>query len=750
MHPVPRFRSFVYTTVAFSIASLIALAAAGQADRPALTALAVDEGPTIDGDLSDAVWQRAERGGDFVQHEPQDLVPSTERTEFRVVYTPSTIYFAVEAFDSDPSRIVAKEMERDSQVSQDDSILILLDTFHDRRNAFAFETNANGARTDTLVTDEGADLNVEWDGIWTVAARRTAEGWVAEIAIPLSTLRFDPSLTNWGLNIQRHIARKREVAHWAGLSREFNVAAQIASDLQPVHRVSMAGELRGLGGLKPSQQLQVKPFVTVGATESPGTDESDEDGDVGLDVKWGITKSLALDLTYNTDFAEVEVDDQQVNLTRFSLFFPEKREFFLENAGIFDFGPPQRESFEPPILKAFFSRRMGLESGEEVPMEWGARVTGRVSGWNLGLLRVRTDRFEGSGVSVEATDFTVARAKRNLGERSTIGAIVTERDPSSDSLNRVFGLDFDYKPTARTAVGGFWSTSRDEEGLLESGTTGSREVDGGAYGFNLDYQSRTLTATLDVQEIDTDYRPEIGFLLRNDVTRINPRVQWLPRIEKGFVRSWFTEALMDYYETSSLDRLESRRVEVAPIGMRTKGEHRWRLSYVGEAERLDEPFEIFPGVVIPPGSYSWDGAEFAIFSNQSRVVGVRGRVSHGDFYEGERTSSSMTVPVRGSKRFQSQTSWIYNDIDLPQGAFEINLVQQRFDITFTPDLRINAIAQYNDAAETLGVNIRFNWIYRPGADLYVVYNENWTAPTLSSLDTTQRQLIVKFTYLFMR
>ena len=727
--------------------ALLALAARAQGDRPSVTALAVEQGPIVDGDLSDAPWQGAERAGDFVQHEPQDRVPSTERTEFRVVYTPTTIYFGIEAFDSDPSGIIAKEMERDSSVSQDDSIIILIDTFHDRRNAFTFETNINGARTDALVTDEGGDLNFEWDGIWSVAARRSEEGWVAEIAIPLSTLRFDSGATTWGLNIQRNIAHKREIAHWAGLSREISVMGQVGSNLQPVHRVSLAGELRGLEGLKPSQQLQIKPFVTAGATEQPRTFDRDQDGDAGLDIKWGITKSLALDLTYNTDFAEVEVDNQQVNLTRFSLFFPEKRDFYLENAGIFDFGPPQRESFEPPILKAFFSRRIGLERGEEVPMEWGARLTGRVAGWNLGVLRVRTDRVDDSRLSVRATDFTVARAKRNLGARSTIGAIVTERDPSGADLNRVFGIDFDYKPTRRIEIGGFWSTSRDDDALSAS-TAG--EVDGSSFGVNFDYQSRSLTASIDVQEIDADYRPETGFLLRSNVTRVNPQMQWLPRVEKGFIRAWFTEAAMDYYETSSLNQLESRRVELSPIGMRTTSEDRWRISYVGEAERLDRPFEIFPGVVIPPGRYDFDGTELAIFSNPSRVVGLRGRISYGDFYEGERTSSSITVPIRGSKRFQTDTSWIYNDIDLPQGAFEINLVQQRFDVSFTPDLRVNAIAQYNDAAETLGINLRFNWIYRPGADLFVVYNENWTAPTLSRLETSRRQLIVKFTYLFLR
>ena len=347
-------------------------------ERPTMAAIHVEQGPTIDGDLSDRAWQQSEVGTDFMQHEPLDGVPATEQTEVRVVFTDSTIFFGITAYDAAPDAIIAKEMERDSRVFQDDSLLLLLDTFHDRRNAYAFETNLNGARADTLVTDEGRDLNLEWDGIWSVASRRTASGWAAEIAIPISTLRFDPAAPAWGFNVQRYIAHKREMTHWSGLPREVGVLGQVGSTVQPVHRVSMAGELTGLTGLGQSAQLQIKPFVIGNVSEDPRLDaDLITDGDGGLDLKWGVTRSLALDLTYNTDFAEVEVDELQTNLTRFSLYFPEKRDFFLENAGIFDFGPPHREFFRPPVLKAFFSRRVGLDEGRQVPIDWGVRLTGR-------------------------------------------------------------------------------------------------------------------------------------------------------------------------------------------------------------------------------------------------------------------------------------------------------------------------------------------------------------------------------------
>ena len=458
-------------------------------ERPTMAATRVEQGPTIDGDLSDRAWQQSEVGGNFIQHEPLDGVPATEQTEVRVVFTDSTLYFGITAFDANPDAIIAKEMERDSRIFQDDSLLLLLDTFHDRRNAYAFETNLNGARTDTLVTDEGRDLNLEWDGIWSVASRRTALGWAAEIAIPISTLRFDPRALAWGFNVQRYIAHKREMTHWSGLPREVSTLGQVGSQVQPVHRVSMAGELTGLTGISQSAQLQIKPFVVGNLSEDPRLDlDPISDGDAGLDLKWGVSRSLALDLTYNTDFAEVEVDQLQTNLTRFSLYFPEKRDFFLENAGIFDFGPPHREFFRPPVLKAFFSRRVGLNEGRQVPINWGARLTGRLGGWNLGVLRVTTAGIEQDDETLPAKAFTVARLKRNLGRRSTIGAIVTEAAPENEDANRVVGLDFDYKPTAKLSLGGFWTGSGLSEEPEGAAANASSDTGEAAYGVNFDYQ----------------------------------------------------------------------------------------------------------------------------------------------------------------------------------------------------------------------------------------------------------------------
>ena len=711
-----------------------------------MAATRVDQAPTVDGDLSDRAWQASEVGTDFMQHEPLDGVPATEQTEVRVMFTDSAIYFGIAAFDANPDAIIAKEMERDSRIYQDDSILLLLDTFHDRRNAYAFETNVNGARTDTLVTDEGRDLNLEWDGIWSVASRKTAAGWTAEIAIPISTLRFDPAAPAWGFNVQRYIAHKREMTHWSGLPREVGVLGQVGSEVQPVHRVSMAGELTGLTGLSQSAQLQIKPYVIGDVSEDPRLDLNPAaDGDFGLDLKWGVTRSLALDLTYNTDFAEVEVDELQTNLTRFSLYFPEKRDFFLENAGIFDFGPPHRRFYQPPVLKAFFSRRVGLDAGRQVPIDWGARLTGRVGGWDVGVLRVATAGIERDDRTLPANAFTVARLKRNVGARSSIGAMLTEAAPDGELANRVAGVDFVYKPTAKTIFGGFWSSS----GISDEPESGAGSSDAGesAYGFNLDYQGRALTLFLDAQEIEEDYDPKAGFLLRRNVRHLNPQFIWQPRIERGFVRSWFTEVVVDYYETLDGGDLESQRIEISPIGMRMTTEDRWRMGYVQERENLVAPFEVSPGIVIPPGRYVFDTFEAATFTNQSRLFGLRGRLGVGDFYNGTQTSGRVSFNLRLSRNVQTETRWVMNDVELPAGAFDVSLYSQIVNLTFTPNLRLNTVVQYNDLSGDLGTNVRLHWIYKPGSDLFVVYNENWMAEDLRYRTSTRRQIAVKFTYL---
>ena len=384
-----------------TLALLAARPAAGQSKsleaRPAT-------GPIVlDGVLDEKAWRDAPAGGDFVQREPDTGKPVSQRTEVRVVFSSTTLYIGLSCFDDEPAKIIYKEMQRDQKLWRDDAVDVVLDTFDDDRNAYLFETNPNGARTDALITDEGRDFNLDWNGVWEVAARKTDQGWFAEMAIPFTTLRFDPKASSWGFNVLRYVRRRAEQSFWAPILLDADVK-----------RVSRYGALTGIGNVQEGWNLRVKPFLTgaLKSTLAPtGEYEDDDSVEVGGDLKWGIARALSLDLTVNTDFAETEVDDLQTNLTRFSLFQAEKREFFLENSGIFEFGPgavgagmisamsvgalsfgASGSSGTAPLMKIFHSRRIGIgPSGEEVPIDWGARVTGRIGDWNIGLLDVQTD-----------------------------------------------------------------------------------------------------------------------------------------------------------------------------------------------------------------------------------------------------------------------------------------------------------------------------------------------------------------------
>ena len=719
--------------------------AVGQVDadpteRPSIEALAIDQPIVVDGRLDEPAWRRAEVGAGFRQREPREGAPASERTEFSIAYTPTTLYVALRAFDRAPGKIIAKEMERDAELASDDSFVLVFDTFLDGRNSFAFATNPNGARHDALVTDEGRDVNTEWDGVWSVKARRTTDGWTAEIAIPFATLRFDPALDRWGLNVQRLIRRKSEEVNWAYLPRSALPITTSGVSHAAAYRVSLAGALTGLAGLRRSRSLDVKPYLIASASEEPPSGTSATDIDGGLDIKWGLTKSVALDLTYNTDFAEVEVDDLQANLTRFSLFFPEKRDFFLENAGIFEFGPPQRVPWLPALMKAFFSRRIGLDGGQTVPMEAGARLTGRLGEWNLGVLGVGTGATDLGGRRVPQTGFAVARVKRNIGERSSVGAVFTQRDPATGGAENLYGFDFEIKPTQLLQLNGYWSRS-ERPGV---------EGDDASFGAGLGYQGSTLTTSLDFIESQQNFDPGVGFLLRENFRLLNPRLIWQPRIERGGIRSWYAEGAYRRFERSSDGRLESEETVVYPFGMVLKTNDFWELGAVRTRERLFAPFEIYPGVVIPPGLFEFDGWQLLIVTDASRSVTWRSLNDWGEFYEGDWTSLRQTVGLRLSRLVRASTTWTHHDVELPQGAFDINLWSQSLDLSFTPDLRLNMIAQYNDDAEALGVNLRFHWIYRPGADIFLVYNENWTATSLSERSTQGRQLILKATYLWQR
>jgi hypothetical protein len=735
------------TTFSLLFSAFIALAPILNATAPAadpdktLQAIPISEPIVLDGRLDETAWAQAPVGTDFVQREPDTGQPATERTEVRVVYTPQTLYVAINALDREPDKIIAKEMQRDEPLWRDDAVDILLDTFDDDRNAYLFETNPNGARTDALITDEGRDFNLQWDGVWDVGARKTSEGWCAELAIPFRTLRFDPEAEAWGFNVLRYIRRRSEEVFWAPILLDADVK-----------RVSQYGRLSGIEGVEQGWNLNVLPFTVGTSADTPEPDDprAGEDLDFGLDVKKGLGRSLSLDLTVNTDFAETEVDALQVNLTRFSLFFPETREFFLENAGIFDFGPRDTGGSgplmrilggDPPLLKVFFSRRIGLSaSGEEVPIEWGARLTGRAGGWNVGALDVQTDSVVlGQTVDVPRNNWGTARATRNFGERSSVGAIFTQRH-GSENTNRVVGFDLDYKPTPNLGIYSYAAAS-DNSGFGRPGDW--------AAGTAATWDGEFWDWRVGFDRIGDDFDPQVGFLWRRGVHRYDALVTYEPRPEIPKILKLHFEYSGRVY-TNLGGQVETQQHRLDLFGLRTTNADLGAIYTLYGFERLHEPFEIVPGVVIPEGDYGFPAVGARFLTDFSRPASAEGKIEAGKFYDGNRLGGQLLLRLRPNRFLRSETAWVFDDVEVSGGDFTSHVVRQRFAVALTPRVLSSFFVQYNHLDELWSVNLRFNWIYRPGSDLFFVYRQTWDPSRDGGSSRRDRQFIVKFTYLFQR
>ncbi len=743
-----RRRSVLLSLSSLSLISDPALAALGGAEQvagasvqvagtsPLLAAVALPVGLEIavDGRLDEAVWLAAPAASGFTQREPRAGAAASEATEVRVAFSPSTLYVAVRALDSEPDGLVAREMERDADLSRDDSVAVLFDTFGDRRNGYLFETNANGARADALVTDEGEDVNEEWDGVWRAAARRGKAGWTAELAIPFSTLRFAPGAA-WGMNVRRLIRRKGEEVFWAPVPLE--------ADL---YRVSLAGRLTGLEELAPGLALQVEPFAVASSRERaarPGLAAGaleEQEQQTGADLKWGVSRGLSLDLTYHTDFAESEADEQQVNLSRFSLFLPEKRDFFLENAGLFEFGP---RDWGTPLFRPFFSRRIGLGAdGSDrapVPLEWGARLSGRSGPWSVGLLGARTgasDRPDGGrqAGSGGEKDWGVLRLKRRVG-KAGFGLMATRRAGEAGE-NRLLGIDSDWQPTSRLKLRSYWAGSDDP-------AAGSDH----AGGIEAAYRGPVWRWNLDAVEIGDSFEPGAGFLLRRGIRRYAPVLTWVPRPKIVGIRNLFFEGRGELI-TDLQGNTESTSYAADLFGLRTQRDDAFGIYAETTTERIPEPFQIHRQVAVPPGTYDAQLAGIWGETSRARAASVYAWWQRGGFYGGTRTAHGLTLSLRPGRHLRSETNWDRHDVSLPTGNFATDLLRQRLHLSLTPDLGLDALVQHSDAAGLLAMNLRVQWIYRPGADLFLVYNQTWDAPSLGSRQQRDRQLILKVTYLF--
>ncbi|HXG90116.1 MAG TPA: DUF5916 domain-containing protein [Vicinamibacterales bacterium] len=720
---------------------LVVTAPAAAQTRPTASAVAVAEGPVLDGDvLNDKAWSSGPVINGFLQEQPDEGQAASENTEVRMVFTRDTLYIGVVCFDREPSSIIVSDSRRDADLDDTDSFRMIFDTYSDRQNGFVFGTNPAAIEYDGQVSNEGqgggglrgnqqvgsgGGFNLNWDAAWEVRTRIDERGWTAEFAIPFRTLRFPSGASQtWGVNFQRNIRRRNERTYWAPIPRQYNL-----------YRLSLAGSVAGIQ-TPTIRNFKITPYA-LGNVVSSGVRPVDRDvlGDVGADFKYNLTPSLTLDATINTDFAQVEVDDQQVNLDRFSLFFPEKRPFFLENAGFFSVGNPGE-------IDLFFSRRIGIgATGESIPIMGGGRVSGKVAGFSVGLLNMQTDDYQDR---LPSNNFSVVRVSRDLPNRSAIGGIVVNRQGTGDlspsrNRNGTYALDGKLGVGQNTVLSSF---------VARTDTPGVTSDD---YAFNV--RSRTNKPRFDVelgyQEVGDRFNPEVGFLSRRGYRKPDARVMTRFRPK-------------DFLSLQEVRPHASYRGFWGHDGFQETGymhiDNHWQFRNAYEVhsgmnltlEGVRTPFEIYPGVVVPAGTYDHAEAQIVLMTNQGAPVSLNLQTFVGGFFGGSRVTLNPTLRMRLGETLTTEVSFQRNDVDLPRGDFVTNLVRTRVSYSFNPRTFVQGLVQYNDRADLWSMNMRFGWLQAANTGLFIVYTDTHGLYDLfpNRPERTDRSLTIKFSRMF--
>jgi hypothetical protein len=716
-------------------------------ERPSIVAVPASGPVRIDGVFDEPFWAAAPEATGFVQSEPREGLPASERTVVRVAWDEDNLYIAAYLYDSEPAGIVVNDIRKDFSETEQDNFAVILDTFTDRRNGYVFMTNLAGARNDQQSANEGREVNTSWDAVWSVRTRRVDDGWTAEMAIPFRALRFaDPGTAGfrsagedgdqagmtWGVNFSRRIRRRNEVDYWAPVPRAYTLT-----------RLSLAGDLTGLPAAAGGRDLRIKPYI-AGRTVRPtgGTDYTGT-GDVGLDLKYGVTGSLTLDAAVNPDFAQVEADEQQVNLTQFSQFFPEKREFFLENSGVFYVGDAARNNrlFRAPTadedLLLFFSRRIGLtESGREIPIIGGARLTGRAGGLVMGALTAQTKAAEGE----PATNYSVLRLRRNVFASGDVGGIFMMRLNTDDSgdYNRVYGTDLNLRLPGETD----WSSY-----VIRSSAPG---VESGQYAWrtSLNHEGTFFHAKGGVMAVGEGFVDDLGYYRRTAVrkwfvdTGLRPRPESLRRIG---VREMHPHIVWDYYTDLDGRKLAYRLHSGYTFFFDNGGFS--ELSVNPNFESIDSPLRLHPNAPeLPAGRYGWEEWRLRFNSDPSRAVSFTLSGSAGGLWSGTQKAISGALTLKPGYRFRSSLGVQRTDasLDDPVGDFVRTIWTVRANYSFSTTMFVDAFAQYDPDRDQFNTNIRFNVIHHPLSDLFIVYNEQ-RITGLENDFPTGRSVIVKVT-----
>ncbi len=709
----------------------------------------------IDGLLNETTWKENPSAIDLVQVEPHPGEPPTEATKVWLAYTRDALYIGIFCEDRNPKQIVATEMRRDAYLTENDNIEIILDTYHDHRNAYYFSTNAAGALVDGRVT-ENQETALEWDGIWNVRTHIDGNGWTAEFEIPFKTIGFNPGLSEWGFNISRFLARGRETSRWASPTLD----TQISQAVKAGHITGIENPSQGVG-------LDIKPYGIVGFTRDIERrnimQPSGQVGDNilqaarngGVDIFYRLTANLVSSTTINTDFAETEVDTRQVNLTRFQLFFPEKRSFFLEDAGIFEFAKTAGGDPGPEMggdLIPFFSRRIGLAEGSEVPLRVGEKLTGKIGRFDVGLLDVQTgsytepDRVDSPGFRLAGRNLAVGRVKANFLSQSYIGAMFTNGDPTGQTSNQMGGIDL------KLATSNFLNRGKNMSLMLfgsKTSTTGINNRDT-SYGGILSYPNDLMTFEYKWINIGENYNPALGFVPRDGVRISSISGEVAPRPEIWDIRQMSYEfSYQDYFSTAQGD-WETKELVLTPFQWRMNSGDFFGYEWTRSQEQLFDPWPISMrnGIILPTGKYKFDSHTLMFMSSQTRPLSIRTDFGTGSFFSGTRRRYNAELTWRKDRHLTTSLNLEQNWIRLKEGNFNTTLVMYRMDYAFTPFITMANFVQYDTDSRDIGLQSRLRWILKPGNEFFVVLNHSWQENILDRFESAQTRFRIKLNYAF--
>jgi hypothetical protein len=703
------------------------------AGRATMRAVRLEEPLHLDGHLDESVYESIPGAGDFIQTEPREGQPATEKTELWIFFDDRNIYVAVRCWDSQPDRIVANEMRRDNvNIFLNDNVTVAFDTYYDRRSGFFFQINALGGMRDGIITNEAP--NFDWNTVWDARSSRFSQGWTTEMVIPFKSLRYREGPGQvWGVNVRRNQRWRNETTNLTRIPS--------SSMGGGAFRVSFAATLVGIEPPSRSVNLELKPYansdVTTNRLAEPPTSNKLH-GQFGFDTKYGLTRSLIADFTYNTDFAQVEADDQQVNLTRFNLLFPEKREFFLEGQGIFQFGGSETNllgsTSSTPVL--FFSRQIGLNNGQTVPIRAGGRLTGRAAKYTIGLVNIQTeDSLDARAVS---TNFSVVRVKRDIFRKSAIGFISTGRFPTTagNGSNQAAGIDAKLKFFQDLEVNSYYART----------WTAGRAGDAKSYQLQLLYPGDRYGLVLERLEVGESFKPEIGFLLRSDFARNDAQVRFSPRPKslKG-IRKVIWQAELERFAGG--DGRRETQNEIATFGLDLENGDTTSLVFTREYEFLRSPFRIAKGVVLPSGGYPFQQIQAIYRPGPQRKATGTLTITRGSFYSGDRNAFDYSGRLELHPQVSLEPRVSLNWVDLPQGNFTTRLLSARTTYMLSPRAFVGALIQYNSSLSTFTTNVRFRWEYQPGSDLFVVYSEGRNTEAFGPDTLANRGVAVKVTRL---